>query len=117
MGLIFRMVAGGYLVYLAYSIYGSSGSVEGAERIAFTASVVLFGIVGAAVVFTSLKALRKGEYEGGEGDLRKAVGEEEKAGESPENQRIKFGEPETIPEREPEEEEPGQGEGNGQQEK
>ncbi len=102
MGLIFRMVAGGYLVYLAYSIYNSSGEVQGAEKIAFAASVILFGVIGAVVVFQSLRAMQRGEYEGGAGDHRK---DEESGGEEKETakpERIRFGEPETMPDKEEE---------------
>ena len=100
MGLIFRIVAGAYLIYLAYSIYTGSGNVEGGERIAFIAAIVIFVIVGAVIVLQSLRALQRGEYEGGAADPgkdadQKAEKKEEVSGE----QRIRFGEPETVPEK------------------
>ena len=102
MGLIFRMAAGGYLMYLAYNIYNSSGEVQGMEKIAFAASIVLFGVIGVVVIVQSLRAMQRGEYEGGAGDHRKdSVSSEEEAAKP---DRIKFGEPETMPERESEKE-------------
>ena len=98
MGLIFRIVAGAYLIYLAYSIYTGSGNVEGGEKIAFIASIVIFVIVGAGIVLTSLRALQRGEYEGGAADPGKGGDrKEEKKEEVSGEQRIRFGEPETVP--------------------
>lgn len=102
MGLVFRTVAGGYLLYLAYSIYSSADEIQGAEKIAFTGAIILFAVIGAVIIFSSLRAMQRGEYEGGAGDHRKdeeSAGEEKKE-EKPE--RIRFGEPETMPEKEEE---------------
>lgn len=98
MGLIFRIAAGAYLIYLAYSIYTGSGNIEGGEKIAFIAAIAVFLVVGAGVVFTSLRAMQRGEYEGGAADPRKnGDKEQEKKEEASSEQRIRFGEPETVP--------------------
>ena len=102
MGLIFRMVAGGYLIYLAYSIYNGSGKMQGTEKFVFVGVIILFAVVGSGVVISSLRAMQRGEYEGGAGDHRKESesAKEEKKAAKPE--RIRFGEPETMPEKEEE---------------
>lgn len=98
MGLIFRIVAGAYLIYLAYSIYTGSGNIEGGEKIAFIAAIAIFLVVGAAVVFTSLRAMQRGEYEGGAADPKKNGDREQEKGEEVSGEkRIRFGEPETVP--------------------
>ena len=92
MGLIFRIVAGGYLIYLAYSIYTGSGSIEGGEKIAFIAAIVIFVIVGAVIVLQSLRAMQRGEYVGGAADSGKNEDQsEEKKNEVSGEQRIRFG--------------------------
>lgn len=92
MGLLFRAIAGAYLMYIAYHIYGSAENVTGAEKIAFVAAIAVFAIVGAAVVVSSLRSMQRGEYEGGAGDDRKEIeeGKEEASG----KKRIRFGEEE-----------------------
>lgn len=92
MGLVFRMAAGAYLLYLAYSIYSGAGNVTGVERGAFIAAITVFAIVGAIVVISSLRAMQRGEYEGGEGDYRKEIEKEKE--EISEIKRIRFGEKE-----------------------
>lgn len=100
MGLFFRIAAGAYLMYLAYSIYTGSGNMEGGEKIAFVASIVIFAVVGAVIIVTSLRALQRGEYEGGAADTRKDADlTQEKKEEASEERRIRFGEPETMPEK------------------
>lgn len=105
MGLVFRTVAGGYLVYLAYSIYSGSGEIQGAEKIAFTAAIILFALVGAVVIFSSLRAMQRGEYEGGAGDPGKKSVSVEEEEEAAKPDRIRFGEIETLPEAERENDE------------
>ncbi len=92
MGLLFRTIAGAYLMYLAYSIYGSAENVVGVEKIAFVAAIAVFAIVGAAVVISSLRSMQRGEYEGGAGDHGKETEEDSKA--TSERKRIRFGEEE-----------------------
>lgn len=100
MNLVIRIVAGGYLWYLVYSMYGSFGEAQGAEKIIFPAIAVLFAVIGAVIVVSALRAMVRGEYVGGAKDTEgknreeKAVKEEVKA----EPDRIRFGEPETLPE-------------------
>lgn len=99
MNLVIRIVAGGYLCYLAYNIYGTSGEVQGAEKIIFPVVTVLFAVIGAVIIVSALRAMQRGEYVGGARDTggkngeEKAVKEEAKA----EPDRIRFGEPETLP--------------------
>lgn len=100
MGLMFRIAAGAYLMYLAYSIYTGSGNMEGAEKIAFVAAIVIFAIVGAVIIVTSLRALQRGEYEGGAADPGKDKDlTQEKKEEVSGEKRIRFGEPQTMPEK------------------
>lgn len=100
MGLLFRIAAGAYLMYLAYSIYTGSGNMEGAEKIAFVAAIVIFAVVGAVIIVASLRAMQRGEYEGGTADPGKnADMTKEKKEEVTEEKRIRFGEPETMPEK------------------
>ncbi len=105
MGLTFRIIAGAYLMYLAYSIYTGSGEIVGAEKIAFIGAIVIFVAVGAYIIVTSLRAMQRGEYEGGAADHRKDA-EEEEADENVKTSvtdRIRFGEEETLPEKKEEE--------------
>lgn len=76
MNLVIRIVAGVYLLYLAYSIYGSLQEIQGMEKFIFLTAIVLFGAIGAAVVFFSLRSMTKGEYAGGAADTG---GEEEES--------------------------------------
>lgn len=107
MSLVIRIVAGVYLLYLAYSIYNNQSEVQGAERFVFGAAMILFVVFGAVIAGTSLRAMQKGEYAGGAGDSgRDREEEKEKKGAVEENagqKRIRFGEPETLPERKREE--------------
>lgn len=114
MNLVIRIVAGVYLFYLAYSIYGNTGEIQGMERVFFLLVAVLFVVIGAGIVFLSLRAMQRGEYVGGSADTGREQetgaakgGEQEdpdriRFGESedkgPQTDRIRFGEPETLPE-------------------
>lgn len=104
MNLVIRIVAGVYLLYLAYSIYNSQSEVQGAEKFVFLAAMILFVVVGAVIAGTSLRAMQRGEYAGGAGDPGREREEEKDAAEENAGQRrIRFGEPETLPERKQEE--------------
>jgi hypothetical protein len=61
-----RIVMGGYLLYLAYSLIPSiRTAVDTKEFIFWIVMVTLFFGVGSVIVFFSLKALIKGEYDKG----------------------------------------------------
>lgn len=96
MSLVIRIVAGVYLCYLAYSIYGGTGEVQGAERYIFPVTAVLFVVIGVVIAFSALRAMQRGEYVGGAKDPAGEVGEA-KAEEETRPDRIRFGEPETLP--------------------
>lgn len=99
MNLVIRILAGAYLLYLAYSIYHNTGGMDRSVAIIFA---VLFCITGGALAVFSARSLQRGEYEGGKADTEKENGEENKErtkkGESDPSGRIRFGEPETLPE-------------------
>lgn len=95
MNLVIHMAAGAYLMYLAYSIYGDAGTATGGEKIALGLAILVFVVVGAICVFSSLRSLVKGEYEGGAGDPNRGnKGEEpgQKEDEISEERRIRFDE-------------------------
>lgn len=99
MNLIVHILAGAYLLYLAYSIFNSSGEMNGVVNIIFS---LIFCVVGAVLIISAARSLQRGEYVGGAADTEKENGgvsgkrgEEEKS-DSP--GRIRFGEPETLPE-------------------
>lgn len=85
--LIIHIVIGGYLVYLAHSIFNNMDGTQGAVTIIFP---VLFCIVGAALIFSSLRSLKRGEYEGGPADPEKE--DEEMMEEEPTNEDKEDGE-------------------------
>lgn len=61
-----RIVMGGYLLYLAYSLLPAIQKAPDAKEMIFwIAIVVLFFCVGVGALFFSIKALLKGEYEKG----------------------------------------------------
>lgn len=94
MNLMTHIVAGAYLIYLAYSIYSGAEAV-GSEKIVMLLAAVLFGVIGAVIIFSALRSLTKGEYVGGAGDLDGGNKEEEII----EERRIRFdGEEETSEE-------------------
>lgn len=94
-GLICRIAVGAYLIYLSYGL--ATDMVKKAEEVsrgefaAFIAAAALFGGVGVWFVIASLKALRLGEYVGGEADEPK---KEEAKEEKP--KRITFSEDDVL---------------------
>ncbi len=94
-GLVCRIAVGAYLVYLSYGLttdmMKKAAEVSRGEFAVFIAAAVLFGAVGVWFVIVSLKALRRGEYVGGEADEpRKEAAEEEKP------KRITFSEEDVL---------------------
>ncbi len=98
--LIIHIVVGAYLLYLAYSIVNSDGEVNRIVMIAFS---LIFCIVGVVLIISSVRSLQRGEYEGGAADTEKendeGTGERTEEEENDSPGRIRFGEPETLPER------------------
>lgn len=103
MNLIIHIVIGVYLLYLAYSVYNGDGEVNRMIMITFS---LIFCIVGVILIVSSVRSLQRGEYEGGSADTERENGEgsgekTEERTEKRENDspgRIRFGEPETLPE-------------------
>lgn len=61
-----RVIIGGYLLYLAYSLIPSiRTAVDTKEMIFWGAIVALFFGVGSLIMFFSIKALLKGDYDKG----------------------------------------------------
>lgn len=99
MNLVIRIVAGIYLLYLAYSIYGNVGEAEDVGRVVFPLAMLLFVAIGVVIIVFSLRAMQRGEYVGGARDT--GQGTEQKT--SPEEgktepDRIRFGEQKAAPE-------------------
>ena len=105
MNLIIHIVAGGYLLYLAYSIYMEIGTAAGGKKIGLGLAIIVFVAVGATVAFSALRSLKRGEYRGGAADPDGGDGEngtegtEENTEKEPTQQRIHFDETDVIPER------------------
>ena len=72
--LVIHIVLGVYLLYLAYSIFNNPGEANRAVIMIFP---VLFCIIGAGLIFSSLRSLQRGEYEGGAADPEKNSGKNE----------------------------------------
>jgi hypothetical protein len=87
--LIIRAVAGGYILYLAYSIIEGLGDETRNNQLIFGAFAAAFIIGGLFFILTSLKAIRDGKFQGGELDPHK---DEEAAAAVTEQKRIEFGE-------------------------
>lgn len=71
--LIIRLIAGGYLIYLAYELFMglSTKTVEGAPMGVSIASAVVFCICGLVLVFFSGRDFLKGNFQGGIMDVSK----------------------------------------------
>lgn len=59
---ILRMVAGAYLLYLAFGLLGEAINATGGRQLLQIGSLVLFTAVGVVLCVWSLKKLIKGEY-------------------------------------------------------
>ena len=58
--LIFRLLAGGYLLYLSWDLRGAI-----AENPLFIVAIAVFSLIGAALLIHAGWKLFKGDYEGG----------------------------------------------------
>ena len=63
--LIIRLIAGMYLVYLAYELFMGLNASEGAPTILVIGAAAIFTIFGVILVIVSGKAFLKGEFQGG----------------------------------------------------
>ena len=63
--LIIRLIAGMYLIYLAYELFMGLNSAEGAPKALVIGAAVIFIIFGAVLAIVSGKAFLKGEFQGG----------------------------------------------------
>lgn len=63
--LIIRLIAGFYLIYLAYELFTSLQMENGAPVWLAAAAGVVFAVCGAVLVFISGKAFLKGDFQGG----------------------------------------------------
>lgn len=66
--LIIRIAVGGYLDYLAFSLYDSLEMPIGSNNIVFVIATAVFFIAGLVLVVFSLRDLLMGRYEGGIND-------------------------------------------------
>ena len=63
--LIIRLIAGMYLIYLAYELFMGLNASEGAPKALVIGAAVIFCIVGIMLVIIHGKAFLKGEFQGG----------------------------------------------------
>lgn len=61
--LILRICCGAYLIYLAWDLRGAvTGALRGEENLLFALAAAVFAVVGAFLLFFSIRALIRGEY-------------------------------------------------------
>ena len=77
--LIIRLVAGMYLIYLAYELGMGliDASAEGAPAPVIILAVIAFAVVGLNLTIVSGKAFLKGEFQGGIMDVSETAETEE----------------------------------------
>ena len=63
--LIIRLIAGMYLIYLAYELFMGLNASEGAPTALVIGAAAIFTIFGVMLVIISGKAFLKGEFQGG----------------------------------------------------
>lgn len=63
--LIIRLIAGMYLLYLAYELFMGLNATDGAPVMVSLAAAIGFAIIGLILVFFSGKDFIKGNFEGG----------------------------------------------------
>ena len=63
--LVIRLVAGMYLMYLAYQLFIGLNTSDGAPIAVVIGAAVIFAVCGVILVVFSGRAFLKGEYQGG----------------------------------------------------
>ena len=63
--LIIRLIAGMYLVYLAYELFMGLNVEGGAPTALVIVTAIIFALLGAILVIVSGKAFLKGDFRGG----------------------------------------------------
>lgn len=78
--LVIRLIAGGYLIYLAYELFMglSANTGEGAPIGVSIAAAVVFAICGLILVVFSGKDFLKGNFQGGIMDVGETTEEKDK---------------------------------------
>lgn len=74
-----RVLVGGYLVYISYSLIDGVVNGEGRDRYFFGAFIIAFAIIGILLVAFAGRDLLRGKYVGGELDAGEADAEENTA--------------------------------------
>lgn len=67
--LILRLVAGMYLVYLAYELFMGRNEAQGAPMAVSIGTTVIFLIVGISIVIINGRDFLKGNFQGGTMDI------------------------------------------------
>ncbi len=70
--LIIRLIAGMYLIYLAYELFMGLNTSEGAPIAVAIGAAVIFAICGVVLVIVSGRAFLKGNFQGGIMDVSEA---------------------------------------------
>ena len=63
--LILRLIAGMYLVYLAYELIMGLNAEEGAPTALVIVAAIIFAVLGGILAIVSAKAFLKGDFQGG----------------------------------------------------
>lgn len=63
--LIIRLIAGMYLIYLAYELLMGLNTVDGAPKAVVIAAAIIFVVCGLILAIVSGRAFLKGEFQGG----------------------------------------------------
>lgn len=67
--LIIRLIAGMYLIYLAYELFMGLSETGGAPKALVIGAAAIFTIFGVTLAIVSGKAFLKGEFQGGVMDI------------------------------------------------
>lgn len=60
-----RALVGGYLLYTSYGLIGSFADAEPKDKVFFGVFIVLFTVIGIALLLFSAKNYKEGRYQGG----------------------------------------------------
>ena len=67
--LILRLIAGGYLIYLAFELFMGMESTEGAPIGVTLSAAFIFAVIGMVLVIFNGKSILKGNFQGGDLDI------------------------------------------------